>query len=95
MAATGLTDDFPRFLSVLGIFVPSVAGVMWAEYYMIRGKKFVVRPCVNIRAVIGWIVGSIISWLSAKYGFGLPPINGIVVAGLVYFILMKLSSKEA
>ncbi|WP_162046666.1 cytosine permease [Vibrio taketomensis] len=89
LAASGLIFKFQMFLSVLSIAVPAVAGVMWAEYYLIQGKKFVQREGFNWFAVGAWVLGFAVSMLSNKYGFGLPPVNAILVSGIAYWLVMS------
>lgn len=94
LAATGITSDFSSFLSILSGLIPSIAGVMWCEYYIVRKKKFVIREGVNVRAIAAWVIGCVISFLTANIGFGFPPINGIVVSAVIYWILIKMVHQQ-
>ena len=69
------------------MLVPSIAGVMWAEYYVIRRRTLVIEPGVNKSAIVSWLAGSVVAWVTTKYSFGLPPINGILVAALCFVVL--------
>lgn len=94
LAATGITSNFSSFLSILSGLVPSIAGVMWCEYYVIQKKKFIVRDGVNISAVLAWIIGCATSFLTSSNGFGFPPINGIIVSAVIYFALTKVIKNQ-
>ena len=89
IAATGIIFKFQSFLSFLGIAVPAIAGIMWCEYYFIQGRTYKHREGINWIAVISWLIGFAASYYSSKINFLIPPINGIVVSMVIYYILMK------
>lgn len=94
LAAFDIISVFENFLSFLSMTVSSVAGVIWVEYYIIQKKKLIMRKGVNWLAVIAWIGGIVTAYLSTKVGFGVPPINAIIVAGLLYLFFEKGLRKE-
>ena len=95
VAASGIIFKFIEFLSFLSYAVPAIAGIMWSEYYLLRKRTFVVRPGVNVIAILCWIAGFLVSYFSAKgEGFLIPPVNGLLAAGLLYFLLMPLFDKK-
>lgn len=89
LAAFDIISMFEGFLSFLSMTVSSVAGVIWVEYYIIQKKQLIMRKGVNWLAVIAWIGGVLTAYLSTKVGFGVPPINAIIVAGLLYLVFEK------
>lgn len=89
IAASGIIFKFQDFLGMLSMTVSSIAGIMWVEYYIIQKGKFVIRKGVHWPAVISWICGFGFSYLTTLYNIGIPPINGIIFAGLLYYILEK------
>lgn len=89
IAATGIIFKFQSFLSFLGIAVPAIAGIMWCEYYFIQGRTYKHREGINWIAVISWLIGFAASYYSSKINFLIPPINGIVVSMVIYYVLMK------
>lgn len=89
MAAFNIIDVFQGFLSFLSMTVSAIAGVIWVEYYFVQKKKLVMRKGINWLAIFAWVGGVITSYVTSKMGFGIPPVNSIVVAGLLYFILDK------
>ena len=94
IAATGIIFKFQDFLSVLSMTVSSIAGVMWVEYYIINRQKLIKRQGVNWIAIISWLSGFAISYLTTNISFGIPPINGIIFAGLLYYVVFKLTGRE-
>lgn len=88
----GIANYFVNWLNVLGIGVPPMAGVIIADYYLIRNQdyskiKLGSLPKVNNAAIISWVVGIIVGF-TVKWGIA--SINSLVVTMVVYFILMKV-----
>lgn len=85
---------FESFVNILGVFFFPVAGVIGADYWILRKgdpNKFAWANGVNWAGVIGWVIGCVISWFWA----GLGMIVGFLAAGAVYLVLYKpLSGKE-
>ncbi|MDD3840024.1 MAG: cytosine permease [Clostridia bacterium] len=94
IAASGIIFRFQNFLSILSMTVPSIAGIMWVEYYFIRKRKLVIRQGINWIAIISWIIGFLISYITTNQKLGLPPINGIICSGIVYYVLELIFDKE-
>jgi cytosine permease len=94
LAAFNIIEVFEGFLSFLSMTVSAIAGVIWVEYYIIQKKKLVMRKGVNWLAIIAWLGGVAVAYLSTQFAFGIPPINSILVAGLLYLILEKLFDSE-
>ncbi|MGN9164351.1 cytosine permease [Tissierellaceae bacterium HCP3S3_D8] len=94
IAATGIIFRFQDFLSVLSMTVSSIAGVMWVEYYIINRQKLIKRQGINWIAIISWLSGFAISYLTTNMSIGIPPINGIIFAGLLYYVVFKLTGRE-
>ncbi len=90
IAASGIIFKFQGFLSFLSMTVPAIGGIMWCEYYIIQKKKLVIRENINWLAIIAWVAGFLVSYATTKAHIGLPPINGILSAGLLYYVLVKI-----
>lgn len=87
-AVMGIIEKFTTFLGFLSMTVPAIAGVMWVDYYLLAGKRFIVRPGFNTRAFAAWLLGLAITIVSKNYNFGLPPVNAIMASALIYWLLM-------
>lgn len=96
IAASGIIFKFVAFLSFLSMLVPSIAGVMWAEYYIVRKRRLVIEEGINKAALAAWLLGSASSWLTTYYSIGLPPINGIFIsaAAFLFFSFQCLGTTE-
>ncbi|MBC7338768.1 MAG: cytosine permease [Firmicutes bacterium] len=82
MIQSGITAAFNAQLKVVGIAVPPVGGVLLAEYYARRGKRSLVP--VHWPGVVSWLAGTAFSWLVKG---GIPALQGMAVAFLVYWLL--------
>lgn len=99
LAALGILDSFIGFLTVLGVAVPPVAGIMIAEYFVVKQW----RPDLERSRAAGtvpesaptWVPATLVIWLAAALlgGFvawGLPSINSLVAAFVLYAVAGKL-----
>lgn len=90
LAMVGVIDYFVNFLNLIGYFVPPVAGVAIADYWVVgRGKvgNWKQWPGVNWIGIVSWLCGAATAYFSK---FFVPTVNGIVVAILVYVILANV-----
>lgn len=98
LAAAGILERFTDFLIILGVAFPPIAGIMVAEYFVV--KKW--RPALDAAAesipseAPRWVPATIIIWMaSALFGYfidiGIPSINSVLAAFLLYTIAGKLN----
>ena len=93
LGAAGLMDRFTAFLGILSAFIPPVAGVIIAAYWIVgRGRKENFRPVrgVNLAGVISFAAGAAAAYASSLSGFLIAPINGIVLSMVLYVVLIKV-----
>jgi cytosine permease len=99
LAAAGILDKFTEFLTVLGVAFPPIAGIMVAEYFIVRRW----RPELDAARLAGrlpqdapmWVPATLVIWLAAALvgqyvTIGLPSINSLVVAFVLYVVAGKL-----
>ena len=88
-------DYFTSFLDLMASCIPPVAGVMIADYWLLgRGKPENWKERKGIHWVgVGCLVLGVLAALFLP--FGLSTINGVVVSGVAYFLIMKLAGKSA
>ena len=92
LGGIGAANYFINWLSILGIGVPPMAGVIMADYYLIRKQNYRFKdekqlPEWNINAIISWIIGCIVGF---TFKFGIASINSLIVSIIVYTVLMKI-----
>ncbi|MFE6888510.1 purine-cytosine permease family protein [Streptomyces sp. NPDC057694] len=99
LGAMGVLDSFSGFLNLLGVLFPPIAGIMVAEYFVTRTW----RPALDATRRSGtlpadapaWVPAALVVWAAAavvgKYvHWGLPSINSIVVALVLYLAAARL-----
>lgn len=84
------SEQFINFLILLGTFIPPIGGVIMADYWLYRRGHFPAlteaQPAFNWTGIIAYIIASAIAYFST----GIKPINGIIAAAVLYFILTKV-----
>ncbi len=93
LAVCGIIDYFVNFLMILTAALPPIAGVMIADYWLVKKGKpenFKVKEEMDMVGIISWLIGSLLAIL-VKYG--IQPINGIIVSMVVYLVITKVQTK--
>jgi cytosine permease len=99
LAAAGILGQFSSFLIILGVAFPPIAGIMVAEYFIVRrwrpeldatrasGRLPETAPRIVPATIVIWVVsavsGYIITW-------GIPPVLSLVLSMVLYVIAGKL-----
>ena len=91
LAATGILRRFADFLTLLGVLIPPIAGIMVAEYFIVRRW----RPVLDASRPLGRLPETEPAWVPATIvdmgrsgagrqvlGWGMPRINSLLVAGV-------------
>lgn len=97
LGGLGIANYFSGWLNILGIGVPPMAGIIIADYYVVRKQSYRFIKDVkqipewNVNALTAWILGSIVGFVLKV---GIASINSLLVAMLVYLILMKVKPIE-
>lgn len=99
LAAGGILTRFMDFLILLGVAFPPIAGIMVAEYFVV--KRW--RPDLEAARAAGrvpqtaprWVPATLVIWVGSailgKYlTVGMPSINSLVIAFLGYVVVGKL-----
>ncbi|MGW6936003.1 purine-cytosine permease family protein [Lentzea sp. NPDC054927] len=93
LSAFGILDHFTVFLTWIGVITPPVAGVMIAEYFVVRtwraeldesrrrGELPAAPPDWVPAALVCWAAGTAVGFLVPV---GIPTINSVVVAFALY-----------
>ncbi|MEU4547199.1 purine-cytosine permease family protein [Nonomuraea dietziae] len=99
LAAAGILDHLIDFFVLLGVAIPPIAGIMVAEYYVVRRW----RPALDTSRASGalpdtapgWAPAALVIWLASaligKYvAWGIPALNALMVAFAAYAIAGRL-----
>ena len=93
-AVMGLADHFEDFLYILGDLLLPTMGVILSDYWIVgKGKveNFKMYDGFNWAGLISWICGYLVIKLIP---YGVPFMQGIIVAGILYIILNKVLNKN-
>ncbi|MGN9781016.1 purine-cytosine permease family protein [Nonomuraea sp. ZG12] len=102
LAALGIADHLVGFLVLLGVAVPPIAGILIAEYYVVRRWR---ADLAESRArgelpasAPGWVPAALVAWPAAALighfvAWGIPALNALVAAFILYAVIGRLSAK--
>ena len=103
MAMFGIYGMFENFLSIVTVLVSPIAGIYMIDYFLYKEKydfsyEEKLQDYYPI-SIFSWVVGSTVAFMTSQppAGFGLftltnvSALDGILVAGLCYFIMTKLT----
>jgi cytosine permease len=103
LAAAGILERFTDFLLILGVITPPIAGIMVAEYFIVRrwrpaldesrarGALPDTEPTWVPATLVVWAAAALVGWLSDHYQwFGIPALNSLLLAGLAYVVAGRL-----
>lgn len=95
LALSGILDNFMDFLYLTSLFYPGIAGVIFTDFFIRKGKW---------KNNKGWNIIATISLLSAIatgyitsyiYVAGIPQVQALFVSIIVYYVLIKIKGKVA
>jgi cytosine permease len=98
LSATGILSHFVDFLTLLGVTIPPIAGVMIVDYYLLRRYRTeldasspadALPPTLetwNPVTIVSWIAGSLVGHYVT---WGIPSLNAFLVTAILYYVLMK------
>jgi cytosine permease len=99
LGAVGIINLFVVFLSILTAFIPPVAGVMIANYWICgKGKRenFRVIKGAHLPGILAFALGAAVAYTTGSIiPFFVAPVNGIVVSMTAYVLLDKYLPKKA
>ncbi|WP_036486910.1 cytosine permease [Myxosarcina sp. GI1] len=89
----GIYEALVPYLVSLGAFIPPIGGILMADFWLYRQDGFDLerkQPNFNWAGIIAYIVASAIAYFTP----GIKPINGIIAAALIYWLLSSLLNKK-
>ena len=102
IAIAGLADALTTFITILGSFVPPIAGAVIADYWVVgRGKPANWHPVKNVNfcGIVAWAVGGFIALMlnlsPPPIAFNSPALFGIIISCVLYIVIYKIAGKTA
>ncbi|KFK96431.1 MULTISPECIES: cytosine permease [unclassified Serratia (in: enterobacteria)] len=102
LSVLGILDRFVDFLTLLGVVFPPIIGVMLVDYYLLRTHRNILdnsrltgqlpqeTPFIGWVAIIASVIGSAVGLLTE---WGVPTINSLLAASLIYWLLKLLPGR--
>ena len=94
LTLSGIYDLLPTYLIFLGTFIPPVGGIIMVDFWLRHRGRFprlgTRLPAFNWAGVIAYVAGSAVAYVTSNVGIGIGPVNGIVVAAVLYAILYRV-----
>ena len=92
VGVAGLADHFISWLVILGTGVPPMAGVIVADYYVVKKGKYDFGNGTrysnwNVWAIVAWAAGGLFGYF-VQWGSG--SVNALVIAFAAYVGFMKI-----
>ncbi|GGC89174.1 cytosine permease [Thalassobacillus devorans] len=96
VALAGILDYFMDFLYMTALIYPAIAGVMMADFFFLRKQTWVDKDGWNWMATIALIIGTGVGYLTQYVTqLGLPAVQSLIAAGVVYLAAMKIKASIA
>lgn len=101
LSMIGIIYYFTDFLTLLGVAIPPVAGIMVVDYFLLkRNRKELEETRAqgalpktvekwNPVAIAVWIAAFVVGEASSIFAIGIPGLNSLVFAGVAYWVVMK------
>lgn len=95
MAILGVSTVFIPMLNLLGTFVPPLGGAIIGDYFLVsKGRipkmDYVQFKTWRVAPIISYILGCLVAYLGGIYDFGIPSLQGILVAMIAMPIITKI-----
>jgi cytosine permease len=90
----GYANTFLPFLLTIGVIIPAYAGVVLAHYYILGASRRTpeelvarIEPGIRWTGIVSFVVGVAVAYFTNQANIGIPALQGLVIAGLVYTAL--------
>jgi cytosine permease len=99
LLAMPIYDNLISYLAWLGILIPAVGGVIIGDYLaswrggMPEPLEFDF-PAVRAENLVVYVVATFVAWASSRYGWFIPPVNGIMVAVVGAYAVGVLANRR-
>lgn len=95
LALTGIYDFLISYLVLLSVFIPPLGGAIIGDYFFVWQRRL--PPVEQMKflpvrwsGVCAYILGTLVAFLGDRFGFGIPPLQGIVIAALAVPVLERV-----
>lgn len=94
LAIIGILDYFTDFLVLLAVIYPAIAGIMFADFFIIRKQKWVNNEGWNWIATMAMVLGAVVGYITQyEVPFGIPALQSLFSSIIIYYIGIKVKAK--
>ncbi len=94
MSLVGIYSLLIPYLIFLGAVIPPVGGIVMVDFWLRHQGEFPSLesklPAFNWAGIIAYVIASVTAYVSGQANIGIAPVNGIIVAVILYAILVKV-----
>ncbi len=85
------------FLNILGTIVPPLSGIILADYFLVHKGRYEEFDKASFSKwnPVPWITWAVCIVAVYIIPFGLPSLNGMILGGIIYTVLMAVTNKQA
>lgn len=99
LALIGIADYLPQYLGLLGTFIPPLGGVIIGDYFA-RWRRTQMPideplPHFNWANLAIYVVACVLAWFAGAFEIGIPPVIGVLSAGVLAVVCARLSPRRA
>lgn len=95
LSLCGILDHFTDMLNLAALLYPTIAGVMFVDFFA-RKQKWEDKTGWNFIATLAMVIGAVVGYVTTYVvSIGIPPLQSLIITGLVYYFAMKLKAKAA
>ncbi|HNS80877.1 MAG TPA: cytosine permease [Kiritimatiellia bacterium] len=100
LAMAGMYNWLVPWLLLLGTFFPPIGGIIMADCWLVRRGRYpsldqAAARSYNMAGLLAYVTASAGAWFTGRAQIGIPPINGILLALIIYPLLFRLLEKRA
>ncbi len=94
LALSGIYSQVIPYLIFLGSVIPPVGGIIMVDFWLKHQGEFPSlqsrQPAFNWAGIIAYVGAATVAFVSSQLSLGVPPINGIIVAAVLYALMVKI-----
>lgn len=95
IALLGILDYFMDILLLVALIYPAIAGVIFADFYVVKKQRYEVNKKWDISATISLVVAIVVGYYTQYIvEFGIPAVQSLLLAFIVFILLKKLFEKD-
>ena len=94
LAWAGIYENLTPYLLILGTVIPPVGGIIMADFWLRHRGQFpqleTQQPNFNWAGILAYGIASGLTLVSTQNSIGVAPVNGVVIAALLYWVLIRV-----